>query len=52
MMLRSEEGFGLLGARCEENYLKEKMAEKHSEAEQNGFVSPFLSYFPKLGLFI
>ncbi|XP_029292755.1 kinetochore-associated protein DSN1 homolog [Cottoperca gobio] len=34
MMLTLEEGFGLLGARCEENYLKEEMAEKHSEAGQ------------------
>nr|XP_046270698.1 kinetochore-associated protein DSN1 homolog [Scatophagus argus] len=39
MVLRCVKGFGLLGARCEENYLKEKMAEKHLEAESNGLVS-------------
>ncbi|KAG7243487.1 hypothetical protein INR49_011043 [Caranx melampygus] len=39
MVLSSVEGFGLLGARCEENYLKEKMAEKHSEAKRDGCES-------------
>lgn len=38
----SVKGVGLLNA-GEENYLKEKMAEKQPETEQNGFVSYLFS---------
>ncbi|TKS92086.1 Kinetochore-associated protein DSN1 -like protein [Collichthys lucidus] len=38
-MLRSEKGFGLLGAGCEGNHLKEKMAEKQLESGPGGVGS-------------
>lgn len=39
MVLSAVKGFGLLGARYEENHLKVKMAEKHLEAGKDGYVS-------------
>lgn len=39
MMPRSVKGLGLLGAGCERNHLKEKMAEKHLESGPDGYVT-------------